>query len=146
MRGVAAYPAQHCLRLGFLGAGVAGGGEGKRGGSTHGLGVGKGGVRGSESQPAAPPPSEQECSSVSQPFSSCRVSSPPPPTPGDVTSCLEHPGSTPLEKGISWARLPRPCGGDALPHSLQHHPERPWQRGLAAAWVVGSLPWAWAKT
>lgn len=58
MRGVAAYPAQHCLRLGFLGAGVEGGGEGGEGG-THGLGMGREGVRGREGQPAAPslPPS-----------------------------------------------------------------------------------------
>lgn len=53
MRGVAAYPAQHCLRLGFLGAGVEGGGKGEEGG-THGLGMGREGVRGWEGQPAAP--------------------------------------------------------------------------------------------
>lgn len=52
MRGVAAYPAQHCLRLGFLGAGVEGGGEGEEGG-THGLEMGREGVRGWEGQPAA---------------------------------------------------------------------------------------------
>lgn len=79
---------------------------------------------------------------MSQRFSSC-------PPHRDVTSCLEHPGSAPLEKGISWApaeQLPRLSGADARPNCSQHHPQRPLQWGLAAAWVVGSLPWAWVKT
>lgn len=144
MRGVAAYPAQHCLRLGFLGAGVEGGGEGGEGG-THGPGMGREGVRGWEGQPAAPVSPRtcftQESSSMSQPFSSC-------PPHWDVTSCLEHPGSAPLEKGTSWApaeRLPRAAEGDARPCSPQCHPQRHLQRGLAAALFAGSPLWTWVK-
>lgn len=78
---------------------------------------------------------------MSQPFSSC-------PPHWDVTSCLEHPGSAPLEKGISWApaqRLPRASEGDARPCSPHYHPQRPLQRGLTAALFAGSLPRTWVK-
>lgn len=64
---------------------------------------------------------------------------------GDVTSCLEHPGTASLEKGIFWApaeRLPWPSGGDARPDCPLRHTQRPLQWGLAA----GLLPWAWLKT
>lgn len=71
---------------------------------------------------------------MSQPFSSC-------PPHWDVTSCLEHPGSAPLEKGISRdpaERLPRAAEGDARACSPQYHPQRPSQQGLAAALFAGS--------
>lgn len=79
---------------------------------------------------------------MSQRFSSC-------PPHGDVTSCLEHPGSALLENGISWAPAQRLGGhpegvlGPTLP-SITHRDL--CSGGLAAAWVVGSLPRPRVKT